>query len=69
MTFSDTSGFIQKICRTRGFLPGLWVRDFNQQAKVARLMDLISNNEFSKKIEYKLSDFTFGHMPPAKSDT
>jgi len=38
------------------------VRDFDQQAKVARLMDIISDGNFSKEVKYQQSNFSFGNM-------
>ena len=48
MTMSDTQWVIKDICRTRWFVPGIWVKDINQQYKLQRMLDLFSNGGFSK---------------------
>lgn len=64
MVFSDTSGFIQKVCRTRGFLPGLRTRDYNQQSKVAKLLEIFSRDKGNPQgtFSYQKSNFSFWNM-------
>lgn len=59
MTYSSTQSYIQKICRTRWFVPGLFAKDIKQQSKMQRLLDLFSGGEFSKKTSYNPADYSF----------
>lgn len=59
MTYSSTQSYIQKICRTRGFVPWIFAKDINQQHKLQRLLDLFSHNQFSKETNYSPNDFSF----------
>jgi hypothetical protein len=57
-TYSDTQEFIQKICRTRWFIPWIRVRNINQQTKLQRLLDIFSKGDFSKSTAYNPSNFS-----------
>ena len=59
MTYSDTQSYIQTICRTRWFIPGIFVKDIKQQYKIQRLLDMFSNDSFSKDTKYSPTDFSF----------
>jgi len=52
MTYSTTQSYIQKICRTRWFIPWIFAKDIKQQYKTQRLLDLFSGGEFSKETKY-----------------
>jgi hypothetical protein len=43
---------IKNICRTRGFVPGIRVKDINQQVKLQRMLDIFSDGKFSSGMEY-----------------
>jgi len=60
MTRSETQGMIKNICRTRWFVPGIWVKDINQQYKLQRMLDIFSGGKFSKELSYTPSKFSFG---------
>ena len=45
----QTQGWIKDICRTRGFLPGLWAKDVEQQTKVLQLLNVFTHDSFGKK--------------------
>ncbi len=62
MVQSDVKWFIQKICRTRWFLPGLLVRDMNQQTKLIRLLDIASCWKFSSETKYDINNFSMWNM-------
>lgn len=66
MTMSDTQGMIKNVCRTRWFVPGIWVKDINQQTKLQRLLDIFSGGEFSKtefwKKKYSPNRFSFSDI-------
>jgi len=59
MTFASTQSFIQKICRTRWFVPWIFAKDVEQQTKVQRLLDLFSGGEFTKKTSYSAANFSY----------
>jgi hypothetical protein len=62
MTQEDKK-FIEKICRTAGFLPGLLIRQPNVHHKIAKLLDVATNGGFSKSdLKYNPSSFDFGKM-------
>lgn len=58
-TYSDTQSFIQQICRTRWFLPWIWVKNIHQQTKLQRIIDIFSNNDFSEFTKYNASNYSF----------
>lgn len=62
MVQSDVKSFIQKICRTRWFLPGLLVRDMDQQSKLIRILDIATWGKFSKNTWYNISNFSMWNM-------
>jgi len=49
MVDSETQGMIKNICRTRGFIPGIRVKDIKQQTKLQRMLDIFSDGKFSDK--------------------
>lgn len=59
MTYSSTQSYIQKICRTRGFIPGIFAKDVKQQHKMQRLLDIFSGGDFSKKTKYSPNDYSY----------
>lgn len=59
MTYSSTQSYIQTICRTRGFVPGIFAKDIKQQYKIQRLLDMFSNDGFSKETNYSPNDYSF----------
>lgn len=59
MTYSTTQSYIQKICRTRWFIPWIYARDIKQQHKIQRLLDLFSNGEFTEDTKYSPNEFSF----------
>ncbi len=59
MTYASTQKYIQKICRTRGFIPWIFAKDVRQQHKLQRLLDLFSGGKFSKETKYNPSDYSF----------
>lgn len=59
MTFSSTQVYIQKICRTRWFVPWIFARDIHQQSKLQRLLDLYSNNKFTSENAYNPADYSY----------
>jgi len=59
MTFASTQSFIQKICRTRGFVPWIFAKDINHQTKIQRLLDLFSGNSFTSFTWYSASKFSY----------
>jgi hypothetical protein len=62
MTMSETQGMIQKVCRTRWFIPGIRVRDIHQQSKLQRILDIFSGGSFSKEMKYSSSKLSFDDM-------
>lgn len=65
MTETATKSFIQKICRTRGFLPWILVRQPDHQAKIMRLLNIVTqwkNWSFTKDTWYDLKNFQMGNM-------
>jgi len=68
MTRSETQGMIKNICRTRWFVPGIWVKDINQQDKLQRMLDIFSGGAFSThefgkgKLKYSAHTFSYGNM-------
>lgn len=59
MTTSKTQSYIQKICRTRWFIPWIYAKDIRQQYKMQRLLDLFSDGEFTSTNKYSASDYSF----------
>lgn len=59
MTFSQTQSFIQKICRTRGYVPGIFSKDIHQQTKIQRLLDIFSGDTFSSGTWYSAEKFGY----------
>ncbi len=59
MTYWSTQLFIQKICRTRWFIPWLFVKDIQQQAKTQKLLDLFSKDKFTQDTKYNPNNFSF----------
>lgn len=52
MTYSTTQSYIQKICRTRWFVPWIFARDVKQQTKIQRILDLFSDGKFTTDTWY-----------------
>lgn len=67
MTKSHDRSFIQKICRSIWFLPWIWVRETDQQTKVAKLLDIASWWKFSKISKYNPAQFSLWNMVWVKS--
>lgn len=59
MTYASTQSFVQKICRTRWFVPWIFAKDIKQQTKMQRLLDLFSGGAFTKQTKYNPADFSF----------
>ena len=59
MTYAATQSYIQKICRTRWFIPWLFAKDIRQQSKMQRLLDLFSGNKFTAETKYNPTDFSY----------
>lgn len=59
MTYASTQSFIQKICRTRGFIPWIFSKDLKQQSKMQRLLDLFSGNKFTSETWYSSEDYSY----------
>ena len=59
MTYSDTQSYIQKICRTRWFVPWIFAKDIKQQYKIQRILDMFSNKAFTNTTWYDPSTFSF----------
>ncbi len=62
MTMSETQWMIKSICRTRWFVPGIWVKDIHQQTKLQRMLDIFSNWWFSSSTKYDASKFSFENL-------
>gem|GEM_PF-5719849 len=63
MTQEDKK-FIEKVCRTAGFLPGLLIRQPNVHHKIAKLLNVATGKKIiygpdGKKKEYNPSNFDF----------
>ncbi len=59
MTFSQTQSFIQKICRTRWYVPGIFAKDIQQQTKIQRLLDIFSGDTFTSSTWYSADKFGY----------
>lgn len=60
MVQSDVKWFVQKICRTRWFLPWLWIKDINQQSKLIRLLNIAAWGKFD--VNYKIENFSMWNL-------
>jgi len=68
MTDSETQWFVQKISRTMWFVPGIRVKDINQQTKLQRMLDIFSNRNFSTSTKYTPEKFSFRDMSGGTKD-
>jgi hypothetical protein len=56
---SETQGMLKNICRTRGFVPGIRVKDIKQQTKLQRMLDIFSDKKFSSTTNYDATKFSY----------
>ncbi|MCX6823849.1 MAG: hypothetical protein NT085_01880 [candidate division SR1 bacterium] len=59
MTYASTQKYIQKICRTRGFIPGIFAKDIKHQSKIQRLLDLYSGDKFTSATGYNPANCSY----------
>ncbi len=59
MTYSTTQSYIQKICRTRWFIPWIFAKDIRHQSKMQRLLDLFSENKFTTETKYNPTEYSY----------
>ncbi len=64
MTMSETQWMIKNICRTRGFVPGIRVKDIYQQNKLQRMLEIFTGQKFGndKDLKYDSNKFSYGDM-------
>lgn len=60
MVQSDVKWFVQKVCRTRWFLPWLWIKDINQQSKLIRLLNIAAWGKFD--VKYDINKFSMWNL-------
>ena len=53
---SESINFLVQFSRKIGFLPGMWMEDFNCQTKTARLLQMITS-DFYTETGYNIENF------------